>query len=51
MKPLLEAKLVKLWAMLGIQEAAIMGGCSKQVIPSLGSLENCDDGGCWNLKY
>jgi hypothetical protein len=29
MKPLSEAKFVKLWAMLGLQEVAIMGGVQK----------------------
>ena len=29
MNPLLEAKFVKLWDMHGLQEAAIMGGCSE----------------------
>jgi uncharacterized protein YlbG (UPF0298 family) len=28
MKPLSKAKFVKLWAMLGLQEVAIMGGCT-----------------------
>ena len=47
MKPLLEAKFTKLWAMLGIKEVAIMGGCSKQVISPPESLEHCVDGrGC-----
>jgi hypothetical protein len=32
-KPLSEAKFVKLQAMLGLQEAAIMGGCTKVISP------------------
>jgi hypothetical protein len=33
MKPLTKAKFVKLWAMLGLQEAAIMGGCIEIISP------------------
>jgi hypothetical protein len=37
-KPLSEAKFVKLHNMLGLQEAAIMGGCPADIIPPPESL-------------
>jgi hypothetical protein len=44
-KPLSEAKFIKLHMMLGIQEAAIMGGCPTDVISPPESPELCVDGG------
>ena len=46
MKHLLESMLVKLWAMLELQEVAIMGGWSEEQISPLESLEYCSKGGC-----
>lgn len=44
-KPLTEAKIVKLRAMVGLQEAAIMGGRKGKFIPPPESPKQCVDGG------
>jgi hypothetical protein len=44
MNPLLEAKFLKLHAMIGLQEATIMG-VRARVISPLESMESCVDGG------
>jgi hypothetical protein len=44
-KPLSEAKFVKLYTMLGLQEDAIMGECLVDLISPPKSLESCFDGG------
>ena len=49
MKPLPKAKFVKLCAMFGLPEGAIMGWCSKKVISPPESPEHCADGRGWNL--
>lgn len=48
MNLLVEAKLVKLWAILRLQEVAIMGGCLEEVISPPESLEFYANRGCWN---
>jgi len=45
MKPLIESKFLKLQAMLGLQEVAIIKGCIEKLISPLESLECCDDVG------
>ena len=42
-KPLPKYMFLKIWAMLGIREAAIMGCYLEQVISPLKSLESCVD--------
>jgi hypothetical protein len=44
-KPLSEARFIKLHTMLGLQEAAIMGGCPTDIISPPESPESCVDGG------
>jgi hypothetical protein len=44
-KPLVEAIFIKLHTLLGLQEAAIMGGCSSDVISPPEPPELCVDGG------
>jgi hypothetical protein len=44
-KPLVEAIFIKLHTMLGLQEAAIMGGCHNDIISPPESPEMCVDGG------
>jgi hypothetical protein len=44
-KPLAQAKFIKLHTMLGLQEAAIMGGCCNDIILPPETLELCVDGG------
>jgi hypothetical protein len=44
-KSLSEARFIKLHTMLGLQEAAIMGGCPIDVISPPKSTESCGDGG------
>lgn len=51
MKPISKPKFVKFRALLGLQEASFIGGCTNVISP-LESLEYCVDGGggCWNHK-
>jgi hypothetical protein len=41
MKPLTKANFVKFWAMIGLKEATIMGGCTKKLISPPESPKNC----------
>ena len=43
MNPLSEAKLLKLWVMIGLQKSIFMGGSPKEISPPK-SLEHCVDG-------
>jgi hypothetical protein len=40
-KPLAEARFIKLRTMLGLQDAAIMGGCHNDVISTTESPKTC----------
>jgi hypothetical protein len=42
---------IMLHTLLGLQEAAIMGGCSSDVISPPESIELCIDEGLWNIKH
>jgi hypothetical protein len=49
-KPLVEDKFVNLHRMIGLQEAAIMGGFHDDIISPPKSPKMFVDGGCWNIK-